>query len=117
MRSALCLAPSVLRRLLHARPCLGSHMDRLVSSAHRDEACNSLGARLRTLCRLYAVEDRVAVRSVERLEKGERAAVARKGGCKVCGDVRGACAVVRALPSSVVLRPLDLDQTGRLHGP
>lgn len=56
-----------------------------MSRAHRDEPRDAVGPSVRFPGSLHAVEDRVPVRAIERLEKQARADVARERG----GEIRG----------------------------
>ncbi len=55
-------------------------------SAHIDESRDALDAGLGLLRRLDAVQDRVAVRAVERIEEGSRACIPRECGSEVHGQ-------------------------------
>src|SRR6185369_14206512 len=97
------------------RLSVARRVDGLVPGAHRNEARDPLGARLGPLRRLHAIEDRVSVCRVERIEEGAGPRVARQRRRQVRGHGRGAGAVVSARPAAIVPSALDLGQTRRLH--
>src|SRR5690349_9790746 len=90
-------------------------MDRLAARAHRDELGDPLRAGLGLLRGLDAIEDRVAVRAVERVEELASAGVLCERRREVIGHGRRAGAIVGALPPAVALGALHLGHAWRLE--
>src|SRR5258705_4484759 len=90
-------------------------MDRFVARAHGDESLDALGPRLRLLRGLDAIEDRVAIRSVEGVEERLGARALIEGFGEVVRHGRRLRAVVGALPASITFGTLDLGEPRRFH--
>src|SRR3954469_9086371 len=90
-------------------------MQRLAPLQHRHERRDAPRPRLGLASRLHAVQDRVAVLRVQRLEERRRTRRGVEGGLQIVGHRGRARGVVRGVPPAVRLRPLDLAQARRLH--
>src|SRR3954470_6118011 len=90
-------------------------MQRLAPLQHRHECRDAPRPRLGLASRLHAVQDRVAVLRVQRLEERRRTRRGVEGGLQIVGHRGRARGVVRGVPPAVRLRPLDLAQARRLH--
>src|SRR6185437_9855107 len=95
-------------------PGFPGRMEGLAERAHLDILGDALGARLRPLGIVDAIDDRKAIGAIERLEEMLRGTVS----CQCCRQIVRHLSVSRRLiggvPPSVALRGLDLGKPGRV---